>query len=79
MVQYPSEHEHPLGYIIRPVSGAKLPVLHIGTDGTIVVQGTYVAFETSIRTAARGGYRLEEPTLEMLDAWERFASGASGQ
>ena len=59
----------PLGMLIRP-TGSRLPILQMGTDGTIEVQGTYVTFETGIGAALRSGYRLEDATLELRKAWE---------
>ena len=60
----------PLGMLIRP-TGSRLPILQMGADGTIEVQGAYVTFETSIRAALRSGYRLEDATLELQDIWDR--------
>ena len=59
----------PLGMLIRP-TGNRLPILQMRTDGTIEVQGAYVTFETSIGAALRSGYRLEDATLELREAWE---------
>ena len=61
----------PLGMLIRP-TGSRLPILQMGTDDTIEVQGAYVTFETSISAALRSsGYRLEDATLELQDIWDR--------
>ncbi|WP_312283683.1 hypothetical protein [Candidatus Igneacidithiobacillus taiwanensis] len=58
-----------IGILIRP-NGAELPILRMDADGTILVQGTYVQFETTIRTAIRSGYELTRAIPDLQDAWE---------
>ncbi|MGC9217311.1 hypothetical protein [Acidithiobacillus sp.] len=66
---------HSLGILIRP-TGSRLPILRMGVDGTIEVQGAYVTFETTIRAAIRSGYRLEDATLELQDFWDRTSAAS---
>jgi len=58
-----------IGILIRP-NGTELPILHLYADGTILVQGTYVQFETTIRTAIRSGYGLAMATADLQEAWD---------
>lgn len=59
----------PLGMLIRP-TGSRLPILQMGADGTIEVQGAYVIFETSIQAALKSGYELDAATMDMREDWE---------
>lgn len=59
----------PMGVLIR-MNGSRLPIMRMGVDGTIEVQGTYVVFETTIRTAIRSGYDLAEAATDLREAWE---------
>lgn len=59
-----------LGYLVRPSNGARLPILALKDRDRIQVRGEYVDFETSIRTAIRSGYSLEESCGDLRDAWD---------
>ena len=59
------------GIIIRPATGARLPVIGLDREGKILVQGAYVTFETTIQAAIRGGYRLTAADGDLLHAWEQ--------
>ncbi len=61
---------HQIGTLIRP-TGAELPILQMAADGKLLVQGTYVQFETTIRAAIRSGYELADAVPDLRDAWER--------
>ncbi len=60
---------HPLGILIR-LNGTRLPIMRMGVDGSIEVQGAYVTFETTIQTAIRSGYELADATTDLQEAWE---------
>ena len=60
---------HPLGILIR-LNGSRFPILRMGVDGTIEVQGAYVIFETTIQTAIRSGYELVDAIIDLQEAWE---------
>ncbi len=60
----------PLGILIRS-NGSRLPIMRMGVDGTIEVQGTYVTFETTIQAAIRSGcYELADATTDLREVWE---------
>lgn len=59
----------PLGVLIRP-NGTRLPIMRMGVDGTIEVQGAYVTFETTIQAAIKSGYELADATIDLREAWE---------
>ncbi len=67
----------PLSYIIRPISGARLPIRELVVDGAIVVPGAYVAFETTIHSGTRNGYGLGKPTVGLGVAWKRLCASAT--
>jgi hypothetical protein len=60
---------HSLGILIRP-NGTRLPIMRMGVDGTIEVQGAYVTFETSIQAAIKSGYELAAAAMDLREAWE---------
>lgn len=60
-----------IGVLVRP-NGERLPVLQIKNREIVEVQGTYVIFETHLRAAIRGKYRLEEATPELQALWGRL-------
>ncbi|MDA8377883.1 MAG: hypothetical protein M0Z50_12670 [Planctomycetia bacterium] len=57
-----------IGALIHPVSGVRTPVLALLGGDQIRVRGTYMDFETHLRSAIRGGYTLESDDSDLLGA-----------
>ena len=65
------EQREIIGALIHPVSGVRTPVLALLGGDQIRVRGTYMDFETHLRSAIRGGYTLESDDSDLLGAWKK--------
>ena len=73
------EQQEMIGALIHPDSGVRTPVLALLGGDQIRVRGTYMDFETHLRSAIRGGYTLESNNHDLLGAWDKQRQAAEAE
>jgi len=59
-----------IGILVAP-NGRHYPVLTLQANGTILLQGPFACFETTIEKAIRDGYLLAEGNDDLRAYWEQ--------